>query len=182
MNDLSKLGTILTVMAVILAALAISGNASVISDNGIGGVYASGVADPGVRSSTPVANLGYLDETFDGAQSGYCNPAAPFTRKEDFQIAFLNHAPGEQRAFFNCDGARLYLPAPERPEIRSQGFTLLSVESIDSAWSSLEENGLDVVSQPRVVRQDGNRELWMAFFNDRDGNPAAIMSEVQSPA
>jgi hypothetical protein len=130
----------------------------------------------------PTANLGYQDETFDTAQVSYCTPVSPFTQKSDFQQAFLNGDPNENWSFYNCDGIRRYLPMPAKSEFEAIGFAYLTVDSIEDAWRSFEENGVDIVSQPQVVHQVADRNLWMAFFNDADGKTAAIMSEVFTSA
>ena len=130
----------------------------------------------------PTANLGYQDESFDAALVSYCTPVSPFTQKSNFQQAFLNGDPNENWSFYNCDGVRRYLPVPTESEFEAIGFAFLTVDSIDDAWRSFEENGVDIVSQPQVVHHVADRNLWMAFFNDTDGNTAAVMSEVPTSA
>ena len=126
----------------------------------------------------PAINLGYQNETFEGAQTIYCNPVPPFTRKYDFQMAFLNHSLGESIMFFDCDGVRLCLPAPTNSESKSSGFTMLKIASIECAWKSSEENGIEALGQPRVVSNAGNLDFSIRFFIDRDGSPVAIVSQV----
>ena len=176
MNGLKGLLTILAVATIAVVALAFSSKEPAIT--GSEAVDASSADNP----TMPTFNLSYQDAKVDGVQGSYCSPVAPFTRKEDFQNAVLYHVPGQQMAFFNCDGVRLYLSAPNHRESTSNGFRYLKVDSIENAWKSLEENGADVVSQPRVVQYAPNHNLWMAFFNDTDGNTAAIMSEVPTSA
>ena len=122
------------------------------------------------------------DSVISGAQTIYCNPVPPFTRKDDLQMAFLNHSLGESIMFFDCDGVRLYLPSPTNSESKSSGFTMLKIASIERAWKSLEENGIEALVQPRVVNNAGNLDFWIRFFIDRDGSPAAIVCQVPTSA
>ena len=55
---------------------------------------------------------------------------------------------------------------------------MLKVASIERAWKSLEENGIEALGQPRVVSNAGNLDFWIRFFIDLDGSPAAIVGQV----
>ncbi len=81
-------------------------------------------------------------------------------------------------AFFDCAGTRLYLtevdddPPPE-------SVLYLRVEDIAAAHTELETRGVEFISAPHMIHRhaDGTEE-WMAFFNDPEGRPMAIMSQV----
>ena len=176
-NGLKGLGAILAAAAVAIVAVAFG----IDEDATIGGEAVEMPCDSVISGDdilAPAINLRYQDETLDGAQTIYCNPVPPFTRKEDFQMAFLNHSLGESIMFFDCDGVRLCLPAPTNSESKSSGFTMLKVASIECAWKSSEENGIEALGQPRVVSNAGNLDFWIRFFIDLDGSPAAIVGQV----
>jgi hypothetical protein len=181
MNGIKGLVTILAIgMAVLVVVMFGSNEPSVTYSDAVEPTHDS---SEGVNVA-PIskANLGYQDDSFDAALVSYCTPVSPFTQKSDFQQAFLYGDPNENWSFYDCDGIRRYLPVPTKSGFESIGFAYLTVDSIEDAWRSFEKNGVDIVSQPRVVHHVADRNLWMAFFNDADGNTAAIMSEVSTSA
>jgi DNA-binding CsgD family transcriptional regulator/predicted enzyme related to lactoylglutathione lyase len=82
-------------------------------------------------------------------------------------------------AFFDCGGVRLLLsqvetkPAPE-------SIVYLRVADIQSAYEELKARGVDFTNAPHMIHRhaDGTEE-WMAFFNDPEGRPLAIMSQAE---
>ncbi len=85
-------------------------------------------------------------------------------------------------AFFDCDGVRLMLGLPEDEDgDGEQGSSILyfRVDEIQSAAQALDERGVEFVSEPHLVAQMEDHELWMAFFKDSEGNTMALMSEVR---
>jgi catechol 2,3-dioxygenase-like lactoylglutathione lyase family enzyme len=95
-------------------------------------------------------------------------------------IPFLFQVPGQQMAFFDCDGVRLYLGRPESETFRSNPVLYFSVPDIDAAYAALEELGVEFRDRPHVVHRTEATELWMAAFRDPDGNNLVLMSERQS--
>jgi catechol 2,3-dioxygenase-like lactoylglutathione lyase family enzyme len=93
-------------------------------------------------------------------------------------IPFLFRVPGQPMAFFDCDGVRLYLGAPESEDFRSRGLLYFTVENIGEAHHVLAERGVAFRDGPHVVHRTEVAELHMAFFNDPDGNNLALMAEV----
>jgi DNA-binding CsgD family transcriptional regulator/catechol 2,3-dioxygenase-like lactoylglutathione lyase family enzyme len=81
-------------------------------------------------------------------------------------------------AFFDCAGTRLFLSEVETPATES--ILYLRVEDIAAAHGELQERGVQFVSPPHMIHKhaDGTEE-WMAFFNDVEGRPLAIMSQVK---
>ena len=92
-------------------------------------------------------------------------------------VPFLFRVPGQPMAFFDCDGVRLYLGAPEREEFRSRAILYFSVEDLDGSYEALRERGVSFRGEPHVVHRTEASELWMAFFTDPDGNNLALMAE-----
>lgn len=91
-------------------------------------------------------------------------------------MRFLYRFPGI--AFFDCDGVRLYLAAPERPDFAGRSTIYYRVDDIERAVEALEGRGVVFTGRPHVVHRDPAYELWMAFFHDPDGNNLALMNEV----
>lgn len=80
-------------------------------------------------------------------------------------------------AFFDCGGTRLYLqegdPAPE-------SVVYFRVDDIVAAHEIMTSRGVEFVSAPHMIyRHDDGMEEWMAFFNDPEGHPLAIMAQVR---
>jgi catechol 2,3-dioxygenase-like lactoylglutathione lyase family enzyme len=94
----------------------------------------------------------------------------------------LFEVPGQSMAFFDLDGVRLYLGAPESPEFRSSPLMYFSVDDVDQAYATLRDRGVRFVDEPHIVHRSADAELWMAFFHDPDGTNLAIMAERPRPS
>lgn len=93
-------------------------------------------------------------------------------------MEFLFQAPPGM-AFFQCGDVRVLLGTPERPELdHPSSIIYFSVDDIAAAHDRLRRRGVKFLVEPRAVHQDGERELWLCFFNDSEGNLLALMSEV----
>jgi DNA-binding CsgD family transcriptional regulator/catechol 2,3-dioxygenase-like lactoylglutathione lyase family enzyme len=79
-------------------------------------------------------------------------------------------------AFFDCGGTRLYL---QQGEVKPESILYFRVGDIHAAAKALEDKGVEIVSAPHLIHrhQDGTEE-WMAFFNDLEGRPLALMARV----
>jgi len=84
-------------------------------------------------------------------------------------------------AFFDCGGTRLMLSQAEgKPGPES--ILYLRVPDIDAAYERLQGAGVKFTNAPHMIHKhaDGVEE-WMAFFEDPEGRPLAIMS-ASTPA
>ena len=80
-------------------------------------------------------------------------------------------------AFFDCAGTRLFLQEVGEPP--SDSVLYLRVADINAAYDELQQRGIVFISAPHMIhRHDDGTEEWMAFFNDLEGRPLAIMSQV----
>ena len=82
-------------------------------------------------------------------------------------------------AFFDCGGSRLMLA--EKEEVNMQESLLyFSVDNITQSWEMMKIQGVEFLQPPHKihVHDDGTQE-WMAFFEDPDGRPLALMSRQQ---
>jgi DNA-binding CsgD family transcriptional regulator/catechol 2,3-dioxygenase-like lactoylglutathione lyase family enzyme len=82
-------------------------------------------------------------------------------------------------AFFDCAGTRLFLSQNEKSGPES--ILYLKVPDIAAAHRELQARGVEFVSAPHMIHKHGDgTEEWMAFFNDPEGRPLAIMSHVKA--
>jgi len=81
-------------------------------------------------------------------------------------------------AFFDCGGTRLMLSQAEN-EPGSESIIYLRVPDIQAAHQRLTEVGVTFINAPHMIHKhaDGAEE-WMAFFEDPEGRPLAIMATV----
>ncbi|HUO98053.1 MAG TPA: LuxR C-terminal-related transcriptional regulator [Rhizomicrobium sp.] len=83
-------------------------------------------------------------------------------------------------AFFDCGGVRLYL---QKDDNAGPGESILyfRVADIRQSHATLDERGVQFVGAPHMVHRhpDGTEE-WMAFFNDNEGRPLALMAQVRN--
>ena len=85
-------------------------------------------------------------------------------------------------AFFDCGGTRLML-AQENGGATKESVLYLRVPDIATAHEALARRGVKFTHAPHMIHRhaDGTEE-WMAFFEDPDGRPLAIMSQVARQA
>jgi len=82
-------------------------------------------------------------------------------------------------AFFDCDGLRLMLSLPEKPEFDHPSSILyFKVDNIQQAAQALTDRGVQFEEQPVFVANMGAYDLWIGFFRDSENNLLALMSEV----
>jgi len=82
-------------------------------------------------------------------------------------------------AFFDCGGVRLFLE--QGGDYRaSQSVIYFRVGDIQAAHARLTARGARFTSAPHLIhRHSDGTEEWMAFFDDNEGRPLAIMSQVK---
>ena len=83
-------------------------------------------------------------------------------------------------SFFDCQGVRLMLGVPSAPEYDHPGSVLyFKVNDIGATHADLQGRGVRFKGVPHLVARMPDHELWMAFFDDSEGNTLALMSEVR---
>lgn len=81
-------------------------------------------------------------------------------------------------AFFDCGGTRLMLSEGNEPPA-AESILYFRVADIDAAYERLLNRGVVSMSAPHMIhRHDDGTEEWMAFFEDPEGRPIAIMSSI----
>jgi catechol 2,3-dioxygenase-like lactoylglutathione lyase family enzyme len=80
-------------------------------------------------------------------------------------------------AFFDCGGVRLFLSEGDGGPAES--ILYFRVADVRTAHTAMEAKGVAFVNAPHMIHKhaDGTEE-WMAFFNDNEGRPLAIMSQT----
>ena len=82
-------------------------------------------------------------------------------------------------AFFDCDGIRLMLSPPAKPEFdHPSSIIYFNVDDIQQATQTLSERGVKFEEQPVFVANMGTYDLWLASFRDSENNLLALMSNV----
>jgi DNA-binding CsgD family transcriptional regulator/catechol 2,3-dioxygenase-like lactoylglutathione lyase family enzyme len=84
-------------------------------------------------------------------------------------------------AFFGCDGVRLLLSQGEGGS-HPESIIYFKVGDIRTSHAALLARGATFINAPHLVHRhaDGTEE-WMAFLQDNEGRPLAIMSQVSGP-
>ena len=91
-------------------------------------------------------------------------------------LPFLFTAP-PRLAFFDCDGVRLMLSTPD-PGFDHPGSVLyFAVEDIQQMRDTLASRGIPFRTEPHKIATLADREVWLADFEDTEGNTLALMSE-----
>lgn len=84
-------------------------------------------------------------------------------------------------AFFDLGGVRLMLM--EEGDGSQESILYLRVPDVHAAKEELEGRGIKFTHAPhRIHRHEDGTEEWMAFFEDDDGRPLALMTQVKTTA
>lgn len=99
--------------------------------------------------------------------------------RDTLALPLLFEVPQQQMAFFDCGGVRLYLGVPTNPDYAANSFLYYRVSDIEGMYHTLLKKGVNFLNAPQKIHQDDNHELWMAGFQDSEGNYAQLMEEKQ---
>lgn len=85
-------------------------------------------------------------------------------------------------AFYDLGGVRLML-TEEEGDVMSESILYLRVPNIHAAKAELEERGVKFINAPHLIhRHEDGTEEWMAAFEDNEGRPLQLMTQVRSNA
>ena len=85
-------------------------------------------------------------------------------------------------AFFDCGGTRLML-SQEKGGASKESILYLRVPDIAAAHERLTARGVKFTHAPHMIHRHANGiEEWMAFFEDPDSRPLALMSQISAAA
>lgn len=98
--------------------------------------------------------------------------------RDTLRLPFLFAAP-PQMAFFQCGDVRLLVGVMPAGEKAQRGSTIyFRVEDIEAVHDTLRSRGVRFRAPPHRVHRNGGMELWLAEFEDPDGNALALMCEL----
>ena len=98
--------------------------------------------------------------------------------RDTLGMTFLFQAPPSM-AFFDCDGIRLMLGVPDRPELAHPASIIYyKVDDIERMYETFNTRGVEFLVKPHVVASLPTYDLWLADFKDSEDNILALMSEV----
>jgi methylmalonyl-CoA/ethylmalonyl-CoA epimerase len=97
--------------------------------------------------------------------------------RDSLGIRHLFDAP-PQMSFFDCGGIRLLLGVAEKPEFDHPGSILyFDVEDVHAAHAQLASRGVKFRGAPHLAAKLPDREIWLDFFEDTEGNVLALICE-----
>ena len=96
--------------------------------------------------------------------------------RDTLGLPFLFAAP-PRLAFFNCEGVRLMLSTPEPGFDHPGSVVYFAVDDIRQAHDALKSRGVTFKTSPHKIATLADREVWLADFEDTEGNTLALMSE-----
>ena len=100
--------------------------------------------------------------------------------RDVLDMTFLFQAP-PQLAFFDCGGVRLMLDVPEDAAFQGHRSVLYyKVPDIQQTHQELMGKGVVFLQEPHLIAKMPDHDLWMAFFQDPEGNLLGLMCEVRS--
>ena len=83
-------------------------------------------------------------------------------------------------AFFECDGVRLMLGLPEKPEFdHPASIIYYRVKDIQKEYELLISRGVKFEGEPHLAAKMNEHDLWICFLRDSEGNILGLMSEVE---
>lgn len=87
-------------------------------------------------------------------------------------------------AFFDCGGVRLFLSSGEGGAgVQEPSVLYFTVSDIHAAQAELTARGVAFRGAAHLIhRHESGVEEWMAFFDDPDGHPLALMAQVAPSA
>ena len=81
-----------------------------------------------------------------------------------------------QLAFFDCDGIRLALSISSDPMYDPPGsIVYYRVADIEAAHAELVKREVEFLQPPHRIAELGDVEIWMALFEDTEGNVFGAM-------
>jgi len=80
-------------------------------------------------------------------------------------------------AFLDCGGLRLMLGIAEGERDRGGSVIYYAVDDVRVEHDAIVGRGAQAVQLPHAVGRMGATEVWMAFYEDSEGNTFALTSE-----
>jgi predicted enzyme related to lactoylglutathione lyase len=100
--------------------------------------------------------------------------------RDQLGLPFLFAAP-PRMAFFDCNGVRLMLSTPDPAFDHPGSILYFGVDDIRQMYDTLRSRGVVFRTEPHKIATLADREVWLADFDDTEGNTLALMSEPKRP-
>ena len=85
-------------------------------------------------------------------------------------------------AFFDLGGVRLML-TEEEGDLACESILYLRVPDIHSTAAELQDRGVKFINAPHLIhRHEDGTEEWMVAFEDNEGRPLQLMTQVRAEA
>ena len=91
-------------------------------------------------------------------------------------LPFLFQAPPKM-AFFDCAGVRLLIGEAQAGEAPRGGYLYFATDDIGAEHARLSAAGVTFQGAPTRIAKLPDREVWLAEFDDGEGNALALLSE-----
>ncbi len=93
--------------------------------------------------------------------------------RDVLKVPFL--FPAGTMSFFDCSGTWLMLGVASSPEFdHPSSILFFDVDDIDAEYQRLADQGVVFSAKPHFVHRQPDRELFLAFFEDTEGNTLAL--------
>ncbi|MDB4873629.1 MAG: Glyoxalase-like domain protein [Gemmatimonadetes bacterium] len=97
--------------------------------------------------------------------------------RDTLGLRFL-FAAGPALSFFDCGGVRLMLTGPDGAGDKQLSSLLYYfVQDIEGTKAALADKGVVFRSEPHMIAQMPDHQLWLCDFEDSEGNVLALMEE-----
>jgi methylmalonyl-CoA/ethylmalonyl-CoA epimerase len=83
-------------------------------------------------------------------------------------------------SFFMAGDVRLFVDKAESAEFdHMSSVVYFKVDDIQATTEALRARGVTIREEPHLLAKMPDHDLWMAFFDDSEGNVMSLMSEVR---
>lgn len=127
-------------------------------------------ANPAELQLDRIGQIGIMVKDLEAATAFY---------RDKLGVKHLFTAPG--MAFFDLGGSRLML-GQANADYPPCTYLYYKVDAIEAAAKTLQARGVKMTEAPEVAHRMPGMELWLALFEDMDGNIVALMCEKKVPA
>lgn len=86
-------------------------------------------------------------------------------------------AAGPNLAFLDCGGMRLMLSTAEGRHDHPGSMLYFFIRDIEQTAKDLRARGVNVIEEPHLIAKMPDHDLWLAAFEDSEGNFMGLMEE-----
>lgn len=100
--------------------------------------------------------------------------------RDKLGMRFLFKAPN--MAFFECGGIRIYIDANPGSAQGGSPSIYFRTDDIHGAHRTFKERGVEIHQEPGVIARLPDRDIWLMWVRDSEGNLIGVMQEVPKSA